>query len=83
MCIRDRIVPTPAGLAVKVTAVLVLFVTVAVNICVWFAVSVTLDGEILTRTCGISLTVAVLLAPPGPLAVMTTVCGDAMDAGAT
>ena len=50
--------PVPAGLIDHVTAVLLVFVTVAENCCVWFAYSVAVAGVRLKATGGIKVTVA-------------------------
>jgi hypothetical protein len=51
-------VPTPVGLIDHVTAVLLVFVTVAVKFCDWPAERDTLDGLTLTAIGGMSVTVA-------------------------
>jgi hypothetical protein len=62
---------------------LVLF-TLAVNCCVWPALSVALPGVTLTVTAGIRATVAEIdeVESPKVVAVMATVCCDGMLFGA-
>src|SRR5271157_145682 len=71
------IVPTPAGMAVQVTAVLLVLATLAVNCCVWPPLeSVTLAGVTLKDTGGMRVTVAVsdVDETPRVVAVIVTVC---------
>ena len=51
-------VPVPTGLILQVTAVLLVFVTVAVNCCVWPPYNVAVAGLTLTATGGDNVTVA-------------------------
>src|SRR5271157_1534116 len=71
------VVPTPAGMAVQVTAVLLVLATLAVNCCVWPPLeSVTLAGVTLKDTGGMRVTVAVsdVDETPRVVAVIVTVC---------
>ena len=54
--------PVPAGLIVQVTAVLLVFVTVAVNCCVWLPYKVAVVGLTVTATGGESVIVAAAVA---------------------
>src|ERR1700761_1284275 len=53
-----EIAPVPAGLIDQLTAVLLVFVTVAENCCVWFAYNVAAAGVRLTAIGGIKVTIA-------------------------
>src|ERR1019366_1863874 len=75
-----------AGLRDQVTAVLALFVTVAVNCCVWPSVRDTEVGEILTATaagaCSVILAVPETLVSKTLVAVTVILWLVAMEAGA-
>src|ERR1035441_7483164 len=75
-----------AGLMDQVTAVLALFVTVAVNCCVWPSVRDTEVGEILTATaagaCSVILAVPVTEVSKTLVAVTVILWLVAMEAGA-
>ena len=77
-------VPRPAGSIVQVTAVLLVFATLAVNCCVCPPVSVALLGARLIVTAGVKVTVAEidLVESPRMVAVTGTVCCDEMLSGA-
>jgi multidrug efflux pump subunit AcrB len=79
-----EIVPVPAGLMDHVTAVLLVFVTVAENCCVWLAYKLAVVGVRLTAIGGIKVTVAEAAEVPfcWLVAVTVTGCFVVMLAGA-
>jgi hypothetical protein len=77
-------VPSPTGFMAQVTAVFVVFATVAVNCCDWPPYNVALCGVTLTETEAIRVIVLVpdLLLSAWLVAVTVTVCCAGIVAGA-
>jgi hypothetical protein len=76
--------PALAGLIVQLTALWLVFATLAVNCCVWPFVSTALGGVTLTDTGGINVTMAVMVVEeiPSVVAVIVTLLCALMLSGA-